>query len=188
LDLDSFTKKTLLYGIDYFLYTLNSIIDEQIAIVKSELENSISRVDIELIEEITTLLNSLKGKKYKFKNALYGIIGIEANNLQKRKKLKALLDKIDTDLNILELDIEQNRALIGNLEELIAELKELKNRFINLSKKENIEKLDFYISEIDAKVKILDGFSYTLMLKSINLLKIKQIYISLQRIKNGAVI
>jgi len=183
LDINEFAKKSIIYGIDYFLYSLNSLIDDKIKIVKQDLDNSINDFNLELIEDIATRLTKLRKKESSFIKFISTVIGIDANSSRQKDRLRVLLDTLDIEFNKLEKSIKENSKEIEDLNIVVDELRELKSRFIYLSREQNVKRLNFYLNEIDEKVKILEAYIYTLLLKEVNLLKQKEIYINLAQIK-----
>ena len=169
--IDKFITKSLSMPTSFFVYSLESIIDEQISDVRESLQNeSLLRVESDLMAEIESTLKNIYQKPNIFTQFFYNILGLDRDIEGYKRRLKYLLDELQTDSNRVDIDIRENRDHIQKIEEILDYLKELKEKILIKDKNKLL------IKEIKDKIQLLEKYSIALSLREINLLEIKKIY------------
>ncbi|SFV63388.1 hypothetical protein MNB_SV-12-376 [hydrothermal vent metagenome] len=177
LTTDGFINKSLSMPTSFFIYSLESIIDEQISDVRKLLrEESLTRVEPELMDEIASTIKQINRKEDWFSRFFYSILGIERDVGAHKRRLKSLLDLLDSDANQLKIDIKKNRESSKRVVEILDYLQELKEKLLILNKNNNLIKNKIFIKEIEGKIQILKDYSIALSLREVNLLEIEKIY------------
>ena len=169
--IDKFITKSLSMPTSFFVYSLESIIDEQISDVRESLQNeSLLRVESDLMAEIESTLKNIYQKPNIFTQFFYNILGLDRDIEGYKRKLKYLLDKLRTDASRVDIDMRENRDHIQKIEEILDYLKELKEKILIKDKNKLL------IKEIKDKIQLLEKYNIALSLREINLLEIKKIY------------
>ncbi|NEW60506.1 hypothetical protein GSY74_04350 [Sulfurovum sp. bin170] len=177
LTTDRFINKSLSMPTDYFIYSLESIIDEQISDVRELLRvESLTRVEPELMDEIASTIKQINKKVGWFSKFFHNIFGIERDIETPKRRLKALLDLLHSDTNRLAIDIKKSRDNDKKVIKILDYLQELKSKLLIIDKNNNLNKNKIFIKEIEGKIQLLKGYSIALSLREVNLLEIEKIY------------
>jgi hypothetical protein len=177
LSTDEFIKKAFSLPTSFFIYSLESIVDEEIFDVRELLrEEDLLRIEPELIDEIVLLISKIaKGENW-FKKFFYNLFGIEVDVNSYRRRLKYLFDLLYSDANRLREDIENSKDSSRKVEKILNYLQELNIKLLKTDKNNKLNKKIIFIKEIEGKIRLLENYTIALSLREVNLLEMKKIY------------
>jgi len=166
-NIDQFLAKADSLPTSFFIYWLESIIDEQIKDVSIWLkEEELTKIEPDFIEEISKTIKQIETKQSRLSRFFYNIFGIEQDKELSKKKLKAEIETLHIEINRLNKDIKQNYKNQQKIDNTLEYLRELKKNILN----------KIFIKEIENKIELLEGYALSLSLKKNNLLEMKEIY------------
>ena len=168
LSIPIFIKKAQEHPNSYFLYMLETLIDEQVIYLSNDLESKkLWDKNPTLLKELELTLKKIQQKESWLQKLLKLFIPLNYIKKTHKKKLTVLLDQLNVNIYHLEQDIQKNKEIIKNITNTLNYLEQLK---VGLSHNK------FFINEIDDKIIILKGYNLTLSLKEVNLLELKKVY------------
>ena len=168
LSVQKFIKKVQEHPNSYFLYMLETLIDEEINYISNDFESkNLWDKNPTFLTELETTLKKIQQKESWVQKLLKLFIPLNPTKKVHTKKLTVLLEQLKMNIYHLDQEIQKNKKRMKSITNTLEYLEQLK---IGLSDNK------FFIKEIDDKIILIKGYNLTLSLKELNLLELKKVY------------
>jgi hypothetical protein len=177
LSINEFIDKVEEHPLSFFRYSLESIIDEHISMVRDSLSHRfLWELNTTLIIDIQKTVKNIHKKRNVLLKLLSFFLPLDNHKEQEKKNLRILLDSINTDKYHLKIEIEKNKKALLSISQSLEYLERLKDKFLSRQENNEFYENKFFIKEIDDKIVLIEGYKLSLSFRKVGFLELKKVY------------
>jgi len=178
--IDGYVKQILDSPAYVFDDIIRKLIGKNIENVKVELLRHTSDVDDVLFEAIKSILKDLRDEEGVLSRFFYNVFGIELRKNKRREQLIVLGSQLKSQHSKVKSELFRIYRQTERLSLSIIDLKRLESSFqgknIYFQSEQILNKTNFFLTEIEAQLTVLEEYQCSLELKHNNVSDIEKVY------------